>query len=224
MTDPSPLAQILAALGRAVVDDEAAETWRAEQATAQADIDRAQRLAALHRAGVPVVGAIEAALADGGATLRRTKPLDVMRRWLASNDVPPILVLSGGTGSGKSVAAAYAVAQLRGGLWYSAPQIARIFAASFGDQYDEQRKVHDAALLVVDDVGTETKIGTALIEILESRKRSARIMRTIISTNLNAQEFARRYPDPRIASRMLPTAGAVAWLDCPGVDMRRTAP
>lgn len=224
MTEPRTLADVLAALEPSIVDDESAAAWRSEVAASERDIAQAQRLSALHRAGVPVTGAIEALLADGGEDLRPTKPLRSMRRWLARGDVPPILVLSGGMGSGKSVAAAFAVAHQRGGLWRSASQIARIFAANFGEQYADQQSICNAALLVVDDLGSESqgsKMSGVLLELLEQRKRSARIMRTIISTNLGRAEFEKRYPDPRIASRMDAHAGAVAWIDCPGADLRR---
>lgn len=220
----SSLADVLGRLEALVVDDEAVAAQEREMAAAEREVARSQRLAALRREGIAVTGPVEEMLADGGEALRPTVALAAVRAWLSRYDVPPILALSGGIGCGKSVAQAYAIAHKREGLWRTAAQVTRIFAASFGEQYDDQDAIFGARMLVVDDVGAESsapKMGSALLELLEQRKRSARAMRTILSTNLSRAEFGSRYPDPRLHSRMHQNAGVVAWVDCPGADLRR---
>lgn len=186
---------------------------------------RARRLEVLRREQVPLDEKTEDAIVRGDG-LRETRALTAVSGWIAKDDAPPVLVLSGGTGTGKSVAAAYALAKARGGIWRTAAQLCRTFSASFGEQFEDQELCLTAFLLVADDVGAELephreRMGATLVELLEHRKRSPRYMRTIITTNLNRNAFERRYGSERMLSRLSREAGIVAWVETREADMRR---
>lgn len=149
--------------------------------------------------------------------LKNTPSLDEARRWVSGHP-RPWLVLAGGTGCGKSVAAAWLLAQ-HGGVWLTAKHAVRIFSASFGQQYDEQDLVRSCRLLFLDDVGTEDDsermLGT-LIELLEARKSQRR--RTVMTVNLPVKKFIERYQNERLVSRM---HQLVHWTNSKHPDMRR---
>ena len=131
----------------------------------------------------------------------------------------PWLVLSGPTGVGKTVAVAHLLWTL-GGKLVRADELVRLFASMFGDQYEQQQKLRDAHRLVLDDVGGEldhTRMLPALLDLLDSRK-SARTRPTIVTTNLGKKDFAARYQNERLMSRM---AESVHWVSLTGDDLRR---
>lgn len=224
MADPARLQNVLDRLRPLVVDDAGAADMA--QAQGQRIDERVRRLGVLRRERVPLKAAVEGAIASGGATLRPTRALQTVRAWLEREDVAPVLVLSGGTGCGKTVAAAYALAEQRAGVWRTAPQLCRTFSASFGDQVDDQELCLTASMLVVDDVGAELaqqreRMAATLVELLEHRKRSARFMRTVVTTNLNRSAFDGQYGSERLRSRMAET-GIVAWVETRDPDLRRS--
>jgi len=225
MADPQKLSALLCNLEALIVDDKAAAERDRVIAQGQAYEARIRRMEVLHREGVPLDAKVEQAILDGGDKLKPTRALQAVRGWLGRQDVPPVLVLSGGTGCGKSAAAAYAVAEHRAGIWRTAAQLCRTFSASFGEQFDDQELCLTAALLVADDVGTELephreRMAATLVELLEHRKRPS--TRTIITTNLNRRAFADRYGSERLMSRMAREAGVVAWVEAQGPDLRRS--
>ncbi len=227
MGDMSPLKALLANLESLVVVDDAAAAERDRVvAEGQRYEARIRRQEVLRREDVPIDAATESAILDGGERLKPTRALTSVRGWLARHDVAPVLVLSGGTGTGKSIAAAHALAESRAGLWRTAAQLCRTFSASFGDQFEDQELCLTCALLIADDVGCELgqhreRMGATLVELLEHRKRSPRYMRTIITTNLNKRDFVGRYGTERLVSRMARTAGIVEWIETADADMRR---
>ena len=120
------------------------------------------------------------------------------------------LLFSGSTGLGKtflSACIARTVADKGYSVVYESAThlFSQMEQAKFGG--DEEAKVHvqryqACDLLIVDDLGTEMGgqfTVSALYTLLNDRLLSGKPM--IISTNLNAQEFARRY-SPQIASRL----------------------
>lgn len=220
-----PLAEIqadLAALGRprmpVGVDPKAIEAWRVELAAWNAahpgrqadyvalldewdayDAAQAERhagAAALTRAGVPS-RVLTAALAA-----RETPAVALAREWLAGPK--PWLVLMGGTGVGKSVAAAVALVDAskarQSCLWVPAVELATRAGGFDGVAFGLRCKGAD--VLVLDDVGMEHGNDFArsvLSEVLQHRHENE--ARTVITTNLSGADFARRL-DARLVDRI----------------------
>jgi len=153
---------------------------------AQAVIDRRRRLT---DAGFPA-RALEVALASP----RRTPALDAVRRepsvWC--------VVLSGGVGTGKTVAAAWWGAQVAGGRFATLPDL-----ESRG-RYDRAglASVERARRLVLDDLGAEhlNDSSRCLVDgLLDARYRAGNPI--VITTNLTARQFRARYGE-RIVDRI----------------------
>lgn len=134
-----------------------------------------------------------------------------------------ILVLSGGTGCGKSTAAAHALSK-KAGLWVHAPDLAKPDFTD-PDEYGVRKETLDermraAGLLVLDDVGTEHSPSgyaasriTGVLEHRESNKRPS-----IVTCNLTAEEFREKY-GARLASRI--NGDTLGWQQIAGPDLRR---
>jgi DNA replication protein DnaC len=198
------LRAVLARLEPLIIDDEGAariERNNRESAEAQARAGRKQRLDAER---VPLVEHCRKAIIAGAAMPHVGTSLEAVRRWLRKTDVPPWLFLRGGTGCGKSVASAYAIANGPGPVaWFSAQALERSFAAGFGPLADMQERAMECSLLVIDDLGTErssAKLQPSLVRLLEARKNTD--CRTVVTFNMPDSDFARRYSDPRITSRL----------------------
>jgi DNA replication protein DnaC len=151
-----------------------------------------------------------------GTALKSTSALDGVKAWLSDPKSPSVLVLSGPTGCGKTVAMAYALAET-GGRWMTCAQLARRSAAHFGDEAEDYERMLRARVLFVDDVGTERMsaehVASMLVELLEKRQS----LRTLLTTNLSGSDFAKRYRDERLMSRIQ----RVEWLSAKGEDLRR---
>lgn len=137
-----------------------------------------------------------------------------------------ILVLSGGPGCGKSVAAAFWLVfnsisgkdgeLWSGGYWVTAASLSRGYA------YDQEafEKLVKKHALVIDDLGTEyqdqkERYLATLAEIVETR--FAREKRTLITTNLGPAEFKARYGE-RLADRIREDG---AFVECGTTSLRR---
>lgn len=154
--------------------------------------------------------------------LNTTDATDALAQWWGQRRKleKPWLVLSGPAGVGKTVAVAHMLWTL-GGRFVRADELVRLFASMFGDQYDKQQELRDAGSLVIDDVGGEldqTRMLPALLDLLDSRK-SAYNRPTIVTTNLSKKDFAERYKNERLMSRM---AESVHWVSLTGEDLRRS--
>jgi len=203
------------------VDDAKAKAHITYGEQMQREVERAKRRDNLYRAGA--LQSIPADMRDAivaGRLELVTRSLEIVRRWHGNPEAPACVALQGGTGSGKSVAAAWLLAE-RGGLLRSAQQVVRAFASRALDAVEDQERMLRCGLLVLDDLGTEHErdrgwMTLALRELLESRQA----MRTLITTNLTLEQALAAYADERIASR----AARIAWLTCVGEDMRRAKP
>lgn len=151
-----------------------------------------------------------------------TPALAAAKRWVHASD-RPVLVLSGGTGCGKTVAAAwYTLEHTTAAIWLRPSQVTSMFEARFGDLYDEQQRVRACAALVVEDVGRERHhpaMQYALAELLESRQGGNK--RTVITTPLARKLWSELYPDERIESLM---HELVLFAACNAPDLRRQGP
>jgi DNA replication protein DnaC len=162
----------------------------------------------LRMAGIPrgVLGT----LMNGFQATEATQAVDA---WLGTSE--RLLLLSGDLGTGKSVAAGYAIKR-SSGRWMHASEIAK--AARF-EHEDRMRELQRARLLVIDDVGAEFNDASGwgkaqLTTLLLTRYEDA--LRTILTTNLNPAAW-KQYADPRIIDRL---AEGTAF-KVPGTSRRR---
>ena len=154
------------------------------------------------------------------------KTYQTCRRYAYSfNEKSGNLLFSGDTGLGKtflSACIARTVADRGYSVIYeSAPHMfAKLERARFNNDEDARqvtKKYTDCDLLIVDDLGTEMPgqfVTAALYSLVNDRLLAAKP--TIISTNLNSEDLARRY-SPQIASRLRGSFTRVAFL---GDDIR----
>jgi DNA replication protein DnaC len=144
---------------------------------------------------------------------RSTTATQAVDLWLATDH--RLLLLTGGLGCGKSVAAGYAIKRTPG-RWMHASEIAK--AARF-EAEDRMRELLSCRLLVIDDLGAEFNDGSgwgraALTNLLLQRYEEAG--RTVITTNLDKKAWS-TYADPRIKDRL--AAGTI--FEVPGESLRR---
>lgn len=128
-----------------------------------------------------------------------TQSLDVAR----TPDTRPLLVLAGGTGCGKSLAAAWMLMRRKGGRFMPAVDIASLQPrkrAADRERLDELRDM--SAILVIDDLGTEAiddDWRSQLDVLLDQRSGNRRL--TVITTNLAGSDFHNEY-GARVWSRI----------------------
>lgn len=177
-------------------------------------------LARLVAQGVPVRSS-RLALGD----LEETPALIATRRWMASGE-HCLLALAGAKGIGKTVAAAWAMAQPRRsnpaatapGLFITAAALARI------DRYEAGAvdAVLKASMLVVDDIGVEFNDAKGAFASLFDEALGARYgneLPTVITTNLGEAKFIERF-GARIVDRF---DEAGVWFERGGESLRGKA-
>jgi DNA replication protein DnaC len=151
--------------------------------------------------------------------LRDTPALRHCREVISAKPrVTALCVLSGSTGTGKTVASAWALSQdsVGSGLWLTAPMLCKVPREG---EKDPMGRACDVELLVLDDLGTEH--GTSgwsasrVSELLEHRELYR--LKTLVSTNLTAGEVVGRY-GPRLLSRI--EGDPIGWRECGTVDLR----
>lgn len=185
------------------------------------ELDNLRARPRLVEQGVPAHLADEVTVGDLFTTQCLTKALAPDRR--------AVLVLSGCTGCGKSLASVALLRRLRLGWFVPAAELAALDRSRVADRQIFERAV-DAPCLVVDDLGTETitdKWLTSLDLLVEKRIGARRT--TVLTTNLRAQTtvddervgrrgFQRAY-GPRIWSRLL-GLGRGVYLESSDPDYR----
>lgn len=178
---------------------------------------RRARSASLWRSGCRVPDRVRRAILDGSVEQRHAT--QVVRDWIEDPNREAVLIISGITGSGKTVAIGTLAAE-RDVHYVRADDLCRIFSANFGEQLSKQELIRDTkALLALDDVGTEmdeARMLPTLLEILDARVSESETP-TLIATNLTKKLFSERYPNQRLFSRM----AQVKWVEVQGDDMRR---
>lgn len=147
----------------------------------------------LELSGIP--RGVRNVLALGFQPTEATQAVDA---WLATD--LRLLLLSGGVGTGKSVAAGYAI-QRSPGRWMHASEIAK--AGRF-EAEARWRELTGCRLLVIDDLGSEFNDAggwgrAKLTELVLERYEDAK--RTVITTNLDGKQWA-TYADQRIRDRV----------------------
>lgn len=113
------------------------------------------------------------------------KQMFAMAQSFLDDDGVRTAVFSGPSGIGKSIMAAWVLAQ-RGGLLVQPPPV-------FDNEWNARvRQALKTGFVVVDDLGTEPQGMTGTFErLIEQRHDAGR--KTLITTNLRPQEFARVY-------------------------------
>lgn len=113
-----------------------------------------------------------------------------VRAWFRSPQ--RFLVVLGSTGIGKSVAAAWAIAEI-GGLYLTADELRRAFAQEHNEARKLRRELFREPFVVVDELFTEggfpADAKRAVQELVDGRQR----LRTILMGNETVDEFAERY-------------------------------
>jgi hypothetical protein len=205
MTEPqretTRLRDVLANLESLIVDDAGSAEHERIVREAKAIEERHRRSDRLELLGIELAPKAHEAVISGRG-LTQTTSLTAVQRWIWRPDLNPILVLVGEPGCGKSVAAAWAAANYSDSVsWLSSEEVVRTFTGSFGDATKVQERVKRARLSIIDDVaieGNATRLCAALIEILQKREQR----KTLITTNLGLEAWKKRYPDPRLHSRL----------------------
>lgn len=177
----------------------------AEDARREAD-EQCERL---KLSGVP--GDIRRVLTSEFEPTECTQAVDT---WLTSGK--RLLLLAGTFGTGKSVAAGYAIKR-RPGRWMHASEIAKV--AGFKHE-DRMAELQSARLLVIDDIGSEFNDASGwgrahLTTLLLTRYEEG--LRTVLTSNLDAAGW-KKYADPRIVDRL---AGDGMVHGAVGKSMRR---
>lgn len=125
-----------------------------------------------------------------------TKAMTAVSGWLAG-DRKPVLVLAGGVGAGKTVAASWAFLK-RGGVWCPARDLAARYRPFQSDREDGIRRFNIRShFLVLDDLGTEQDRDKRIFEAVEAiaDMRDDKDMKTLITTNLPKQQLREIYGD-----------------------------
>lgn len=204
--------------------DQAVARWTAERATEKRTSERRELAATLTSDACAFPArAVDAALTSE----RRTTAMGHAAEYLRGRKT--VLVLAGGTGAGKTSAAAW-VALEAGGL---SPAFVRATELEARGRYDKALRtwLRGRSMLVIDDLGVEVLddrgvFRSLLDEIIDTFYGNKR--RVVITTNLlakrkvlgNADEepqFLERYGE-RVASRLRECG---RWADCGALDLRR---
>jgi DNA replication protein DnaC len=181
---------------------------------------------------VPKVHAEPLELARG---LLQTPALIAARAWRRSES--PLVVLAGTVGTGKSLAAAWALWDWwcsttstnnvtgyqwrhKGRCWIAAPHLARLQR-----WHKDVVALESAPMLVLDDLGVEASTDSSA-DILQSlvTTRFADQLPTVITTNLDGQTFRQRYGE-RIVDRVRQcgldeNGNSRWWIRCAGESLR----
>lgn len=218
------------------IADEAAERQRRHLAATE---ERAERIRAISPG---LTAEVAQALCQGSLCDDARYPaVRVVREWLANPNSPPIMFLAGGTGCGKTVAAAWALARM-GGEYVRAVDLARRSEPYRGESA-ESLLMEPHELLVLDDLGTEkrkvvgkdaagrdvdapadSRFMPALYDMIDQRqgviRRGTRWAprRTLVTLNMSKAVFKSKYPEDRIHSRL---AQSCSWNALDGADLRR---
>lgn len=187
------------------------ELERRERRERESALERERRATQLRLRGVPAKD-IAIILSN---ELRETQALAEARRFLATPNART-LILSGKPGCGKTTAAAWIVSQpspdRHGGTWLGrwphalAPRFIDVHRLSRVSRYEEAGigPLEACAMLAIDDLGLEYadakgNLQSTLDGLINARY--AADLRTIVTTNVPAKGFRRRYGE-RVADRL----------------------
>lgn len=218
------LEDVLAGIQLPVYDAETQARVDAEREQAEREQRAMERRLRLKESGIAVTGEdLGRLVAD---QLEDTIALRKVRAWheVASGRRPSrsgrpmrFLALLGPMGTGKTVAAAYVIAE-RGGMYVTADEVRRAYVSEHEQARDARRRLEAIGVVVVDDVGTERNADDtrhALYELVNRRQRGRQA--TILTGNMTRQDFTTRY-DARMLDR-IEHQGAI--VEITGESLRR---
>lgn len=157
------------------------------QTQVHADRDRADRISKLREKGVLLIHAEQLVM-----PLRQTDPLTYVQAQPPSR---PLLVLSGGTGCGKTLAACWPLLESRGRVVLAA-DMAMMRPNTWWRDRDRVLDLERIGLLIIDDLGVEpASLRADFAQMLDKllSKRAGNRLRTIITTNDNSDRFEMLY-------------------------------
>jgi len=134
---------------------------------------------------------------------RAFKVSDICKRVVRALTDSGTILCYGGQGTGKSVAAAYAMKRAGRGLWLSAPALARARKWPSRDRGDFAllSSANGAEFVVLDDVGLEDDGHAGALEQYLCSRYDRHKAITICTSNLSWSGFATRYGE-RVAARV----------------------
>lgn len=217
MSDPKSIREQVLALG----DELAALEWFEPREAVERRVAMNARRERLDRAKPAITDQDELDIIHD--RLRSTHALRVVHRWITlafrggGAQVPRFLVLAGERGLGKTVAAAWAIAN-EVGMYVTAGEARRLRGSYNAQDADELRRLQHTRLLVLDDLGAERQDEGSeelLFELVNARQKGCY---TLITTNLDEPTLRARYGD-RAVDRVAHQGGIVALT---GENLRRT--
>jgi DNA replication protein DnaC len=139
-----------------------------------------------------------------GDRLHKTAALDYVQRWIAAagrtrDPGPNMLVVCGGMGLGKTVAAGWAISR-HSGLYATVETYLRDFERWYRDRSYDDRSATDwrtykrSRLVVIDEIGTEydaALMARAFERLVDSRQSRRREL-TLMLGNLSKADFVQR--------------------------------
>lgn len=213
--DPT-LAEVMKGLEKRICSDEELEA-------AERSMHVTSRRSMLQASGILEVLPDDDVRALCDDTLDDTEALKRVREFMAQTAYSvgtPICILLGGTGVGKTVAAAWALAR-RPGLFVEAERFVRFYEGRWKTQADEFQRILRCELLVLDELGTEEDLARAIPAYRELvNRRQSRQRPTIFLGNLNVANLKKRF-EPRTWNR-LEAHAEIRGVVGPSLRRRRT--
>lgn len=200
--------------------DREVAAWHVQRAEERRAEERRKTALELLDGGAFPSRAVEVALAAERETIAMTHAREYLRGRKT------VLVLAGGTGAGKTSAAAWIALEAGG----STPAFVRATELEARGRYDKALRtwLRGRSMLVIDDLGVEVLddrgvFRSLLDEVIDTYYGNRR--RVVITTNLRAKrerpdgelQFVERYGE-RVVSRLRECG---RWADCGATDLRR---
>jgi DNA replication protein DnaC len=158
--------------------------------------------------------------------LRLTPSLESVHKWHNARSTGlrgagAVMVLLGGCGRGKTIAAAWLLAEI-GGRYMTSEQLRRTMQSARRDDFE--KLLLGTRVLVLDDVGVEGDVASAEIAVFETVNRRLGLPRgwTLITSNMAWRDFGTRFGE-RVVSR-LEHAAHVVSVEGPSLRRRRVSP
>jgi DNA replication protein DnaC len=189
---------------------------KAEYQAQRARIQQEQLLMGASQRSVPKQRALmEIVLADSPAITDSLAHFQNALRWRASQTTtrgsePVVRAVSGAPGTGKSCALARVVTRHpRTAVFVDARILSTTLRNGWSHNEAQWQTWLEVDLLGLDDLGAEYGDATVISTLLEQRYNAG--LATLMTTNLQQAEFAKRYTDGRLVDRLINGQADCAW-------------